>query len=362
MKLAPIETLAAEGALLSLPTVRECRLATKQARDRIRCDVCERHCLLPNLRAGFCKARIHVEGRLWTATYGDISVLSVNPIEKKPFFHLWPGSYWLTAGTWGCNLTCPWCQNYDINRVPVDPLRARHLSPGVFVTRALQERCRGTSLSFNEPTLFFEYALDLFPAAHVAGLSNNFVSNGYMTPEALRLLKEAGLDAIKFDLKGDWEVTRRYCAANVEIVWRNIRLAKELGLHVEVVALVIPGVNDEQACLSKIIERHLKEAGPDTPLHFTRFFPAYQMTDRPPTPVSTLEAACRLARSYGLHYVYVGNVPGHRLENTYCPSCSTLLIQREGVAVRRIRLEEDHRCPTCRQEIPIVGSCSVSPG
>jgi len=201
--------------------------------------------------------------------------------------------------------------------------------------------------------LLFEYALDLFPLAHEKGFVNTFVTNGYMSLEALRMLCDAGLDAINIDVKGNREVVRRYCGADVEFVWRNVHEAKRLGLHVEVVNLVIPGVNDREEQLRELARRHLREAGEETPLHFTLYYPAYKF-DAPPTPVSKLEQAHDIAVSEGLEYVYIGNIPGHRYENTYCPSCGELLIERYGLELVRANLR-GRKCPSCGREIPIVG-------
>ncbi|MEM2094958.1 MAG: AmmeMemoRadiSam system radical SAM enzyme [Candidatus Bathyarchaeia archaeon] len=343
------------ATLLSYPNVKEALLYSRLSDDRVQCGVCERRCIVPLGQVGFCKTRMNIEGKLYTLVYGDVSSMSANPIEKKPFFHFWPGSYALTIGTWGCNFTCPWCQNYDISKVSPQPTKAYYLSPERFVNAIGYERCHGCSISFNEPTMLFEYSLSVFPLAREKGLYNTYVSNGYMTLEALRMLREAGMDAIKFDVKGDEEAVRKYCGADVNIVWRNVAEAKRLGMHVEVVTLVIPGVNDDDDSLREISRRHLKEAGSTSPLHFTQFYPTYKMTDRPRTPVETIVRAHSIATKEGVQYVYAGNIPGHRLENTYCPSCGELLIGRFGFAITKYIIGEDRRCPKCGLEIPIVG-------
>lgn len=203
--------------------------------------------------------------------------------------------------------------------------------------------------------MLFEYSLNVFPLVHRRGLYNTFVSNGYMTLEALRMLKDAGMDAIKFDLKGDEEAVQRYCGVDVNVVWRNIGEAKRLGMHVEVVTLVIPGVNDDDDCLREIARRHVKEVEPESPLHFSQFYPTYEMMDRARTPVETLKNAHNIATKEGVQYVYTGNVPGHRLENTYCPACGKLLIGRFGFAVTKYVVTQNRRYPRCRLEIPIIG-------
>ncbi len=341
--------------LLELPSVREAKLYERLRNDKVRCLTCERRCSIEPQRTGFCRDRMNIDGKLCTLVYGDINVISANPIEKKPFFHFYPGSVALTFSTWSCNFACPWCQNWELSKYPPEPAKANYVSPGRMIQMAIEYDCDGVSVSFTEPLMLFEYSLDLFPMARAKGLYSNYVSNGYMTEEALRLLKEAGMDAIKFDIKGSEEVVREYCKADANVVWRNIRLARELGMHVEVVNLVITGLNDDEECSRSIARMHLKEAGPEVPIHFTRFWPAYRMTNRSPTSVETLERAWRVAREEGCQFVYIGNVPGHRYEDTWCPECGELLIKRYGFSVLKYKITRDRRCPRCRASVPIVG-------
>jgi pyruvate formate lyase activating enzyme len=338
-----------------LPTVKESRFYKNLIDDRVECGTCERRCVVPVGKEGFCRTRRNIDGNLVTLVYGDISSISANPIEKKPFFHFWPGSYALTVGTWGCNFQCPWCQNWEISKHPPSPEQANYVSPERLVELALEEKCQGISVSFNEPTLLLEYSLDVFPLAKRKGLYSNYVSNGYMTPEALTALHEAGMDAIKFDMKGNASVYREHCGADVDVVWRNIAESKRLGMHIEVVTLLIPGVNDDDGSIREISKRLVKAAGPETPLHFTRFHPSYRMTDQGSTPISTLEKAHQIARDEGVLYVYIGNVPGHELENTYCHNCGTLLIRRHGFDMIDYSISVDGHCSTCGKEIPTVG-------
>jgi len=335
------------------PWIKEALLYDKLDEKSVRCNTCERRCVISPGKLGFCRTRQNLDGKLYTLQYGLSSGISANPIEKKPFYHFWPGSLSLTIGSWACNFECVWCQNFHISKLPPDPTRSEYLSPEKFVELVKMYNCQSTSVSFNEPTLLFEWSLDTFKLAKKVGYCNTFVTNGYMTLEALRMLHEAGLDAINIDVKGDAEAVRRYCGADIEVVWRNVREAKRLGLHVEVVNLVIPGVNDREEQLRELARRHMREAGEETPLHFTAYYPAYKF-DAPPTPVSKLEQAHDMAVSEGLEHVYIGNVPGHRYENTYCPGCSRLLIERYGLELVRIDLE-GRRCPSCGHEISIVG-------
>jgi len=341
--------------LLRYPTVGEAGFYERLPDERVRCSLCERRCVVAPGGRGFCRTRVNVGGRLYTLVYGDISALESRPIEIKPFFHYWPGSTALTFSTWSCNLDCAWCQNHHLSKTPPDPERATYLSPERVVGAAVGAGDNGLCASFQEPTVLTEWALSAFRIARENGLYCCYVSNGYMTLEALGALREAGLDGLKVDVKGDAEAYRRYCGGvDVERVWRNIGAAKRMGLHVEVVNLVVTGVNDDEACLAEVIERHLRQAGPETPLHFTRYYPAYKFRN-PATRVETLERAYEMARGAGVLYPYVGNVRGHRYENTYCPNCGEGLIRRLGHRIYRYKLTEDRRCPKCRQAIPITG-------
>ncbi len=294
--------------------------------------------------------RRHRPGWYATLTYGAVSSISCNPIEKKPLYHFYPGTLALTSGSFSCNLNCPWCQNHLISKAL--PGGGRFLSPTDFVRETIHRHCRGTSISLNEPTLSLEWSLEVFRLARERGLYNTFVSNGYMTPQALHLLVEAGLDAINVDVKGDARTVQDYCGIDVEKVWRNCRLFREARIWLEITTLVIPGVNDRDVVLQEIAARIATELGPDTPWHISAYYPAYRFT-APPTPVSTLERAWRIGREAGLRFVYLGNVPGHRRENTYCPDCGALLIGRWGLELTAYRLDRGG-CPDCGRKIPGV--------
>ncbi|RLI09552.1 AmmeMemoRadiSam system radical SAM enzyme [Candidatus Bathyarchaeota archaeon] len=342
------------------PSVREALIYEALPDGSVRCGVCERRCRVPEGGRGFCGSRRNSGGRLYTLTYGDLSSISLNPIEKKPLFHYWPGSRALSAGSWGCNLRCIYCQNHPLSMASADPDRARYVSPEGFVGLALDRGGRGLSFTFNEASCtLLEYVVDCFRLAAVRGLYCNLNTNGYMTPEALEALAAAGLDSMCIDVKGDEEFYRRLCnGADVEVVWRNAAEAKRRGLHVEVVNLVIPGANDGDECIEEIITRTRDGLGRDTPLHFTRFYPAYRAEEyglSRVTPVETLERARLQALEEGLKYVYVGNVPDHEGENTFCPNCGQLLIERRGFAVLGYSVTDDDRCPECGRGIPIVG-------
>jgi len=336
------------------PARREAKLYSRLRAGRVRCGLCYRKCVIAEGERGYCRTRQNIGGVLYTLVYGDLSALESRPIEIKPFFHYWPGSTALTFSTWSCNFDCPWCQNHHLSRTPPgesDPSR----SPQEILAIAEQGGDQGLCASFQEPTLLTEFALDLFELGRSRGLYACYVSNGYMTREALTLLARSGLDGLKIDLKGPPEVYRTRCAdIDVDHVLRNARAARKLGIHVEIVNLVITGVNDDQASIEWIVDQHLKFLGQNVPLHFTRYHPAHRCS-MPPTPVSALEDAVRTAKKKGARFAYVGNVAGHRLENTYCPQCESLAIARSGCEVASFRLDQGFRCSKCGTALPIVG-------
>jgi len=290
----------------------------------------------------------------------------------------------LTAGSLSCNFACPWCQNWDISKQAPptmgsgprqsqpdrDPLAhawrqawdisreppsgGEFIAPQAFIEQAQARGCQGTSISFNEPTLSLEWSLEVLALAREAGLYNTFVTNGYMTEAALDRLVEAGLDGMNVDVKGDAETVRRYCKADVDVVWRTCQRAQERGVWVEVTTLVIPTVNDGDKTLRTIAGRMAAELGPETPWHVTRYHPAYGFHALP-TPVSTLERGREIGVQAGLHYVYVGNVRDHPGNQTSCPGCGATLIVRRWLHPTRCDVTSDGRCPHCGQKIAGTG-------
>ncbi len=294
------------------------------------------------------------DGKLWTLVYGEISSISLNPIEKKPLFHFYPGSFAITIGTWSCNFTCPWCQNYEISKFPEFIGRGEKYSSTELIEmmRTLRN-CKGTSISFNEPTLLFEFSLELFEKTKKYGYYNTYVTNGYMTLNALRMLRSAGLDAMNIDIKGsDW-VLKKFCGADGKKVWRNAVEAKKLGIWIELTTLLIPGVNNSRKDIKEIADRIRNELGEDVPWHITRFYPAFEFGNVPPTPVEEIERAYETGKESGLKFIYVGNIPGHIYESTYCPGCGEVLIKRYGFQILENLLKTSNRCPFCGYEIPM---------
>jgi pyruvate formate lyase activating enzyme len=297
---------------------------------------------------GWCRTRENRAGTLVTLIYGAASSQAANPIEKKPLFHFYPGSWCYTVGSWSCNFGCPWCQNWDISKVAPDG--GGFVSPQRMIELTERSSCDGTSISFNEPTLSLEWSLEVFRLAKARGLYNTFVTNGYLTPEALNLLIDAGLDAMNVDVKGDAAGVRKYCKGiDVEQIWAACRAARSRGVHIEITTLVVPTVNDAPDVLHAIATRIVTELGPEVPWHVSGYYPAYHFTVSP-TPIRTLERAWQIGREAGLEFVYVGNIPGHRYDNTYCPQCSTVLIERRGFEVVYNGLNQD-RCSWCQRAI-----------
>ncbi len=349
-----------QEAIVQSPSGKFVRRALLQepAGQKLRCLTCERRCEIAPGGLGWCQTRRHQDGELVTLIYGAVSSLSANPIEKKPLYHFYPGTLALTSGAWSCNFNCPWCQNWEISKAPQG--RSRFMSPQDFVSEALNLGCQGTSISLNEPTLSLEWSLEVFALARASGLYNTYVTNGYMTPAALHLLVQAGLDAMNVDIKGNAEAVRQYCGTDVEKVWRNCQLAREAGIWLEITTLVIPDVNDRDEILQGIASRIVADLGPDVPWHVSGYYPAYRF-DAPPTPLCTLERAWRIGREAGLRFVYLGNVPGHRWEQTYCSGCGRPLITRWGLGLTGYHLDRNGRhqarlrqarCPDCEQPVP----------
>jgi pyruvate formate lyase activating enzyme len=318
---------------------------------KVRCNTCERRCTIIPGGFGWCRTRQNRGGKLVTLIYGAVSSLAANPIEKKPFYHFHPGTMALTAGSWSCNFGCPWCQNWDISKVP-PPRTGDYFSSERFLALVEKTGCQGTSISFNEPTLSLEWSLDVFRLAKPRGFYNTFVTNGYMTPEALRLLIDAGLEAMNVDIKGDAAAVKKLCkTVDAEKVWNACKLARSLGVHLEITTLVIPTVNDSDSVLHGIAQRITGDLGREVPWHITGYYPAYQF-NAPPTPIQTLERAWQIGKEAGLEFVYTGNVSGHEHANTYCPACGVLLIRRAGFEVVQNKLAAG-RCPECGQ--PVAG-------
>lgn len=319
---------------------------------KVRCGLCRFHCLIEPGKRGHCLVRENRDGTLYSLVYGRAVAEQVDPIEKKPLFHLLPGSRTYSIATVGCNFRCQHCQNFSISQP--EPARVEnsgnYLAPEAVVERALSAGCGSIAYTYTEPTIFFEYAYETAKLAHAAGLKNVFVTNGYITNEALATIAPY-LDAANIDFKGfTREFYRDVVGANLDQVLECIREYHRLGIWLEITTLVIPHHNDSEAELRNIAEFIVKEIGPQTPWHVSQFYPTFQLTDEPRTPVSTLRAARRIGQEAGLRYVYEGNVPGEGGENTVCPSCGGLLIRRYGYLIEKNLLQHG-TCPGCGSQI-----------
>lgn len=309
---------------------------------RVRCNLCSHQCVIAPGKQGVCCVRENVDGELVTLVYGRTIAQHVDPIEKKPLFHFLPGSKSFSIATAGCNFQCAFCQNWEISQLPREggQFAGSPATPAEIARSARRTGCASVSYTYTEPTIYAEYALDCARAAQALGLRNVFVSNGYMTPELLGLM--AGLiDGINVDLKaGRGEFYRKLSGAGLQAVLDNLVRIHKLGIWLEVTTLVIPGLNDSDEELKWVARFLFDQLGPEVPWHISRFYPQYKLSDRPPTPTATLERAWQIGRDAGLHYVYVGNVPGHRTESTFCPGCGQLVIERSGYWLGRCNLRE----------------------
>lgn len=330
-------------------------LARKLKDGRIECTACSRYCKLKENQIGLCGVRQNVKGQLDLLVYGKVAAVHIDPIEKKPVTHFRPGTRIFSIGTTGCNWLCKYCQNYDLSqRRKVEGL---DMPPKAVVAKALETSCQGIAYTYNEPTIFMEFAHDTGVLARKAGLINIFVSNGFETKESVKLLPDF-LDAITVDFKGNGNKTflNQYVGIlGPEPIFEALLLMKKLKIHIEITDLVVPKVGDNLEDARKLAQWVYDNLGPEMPLHFLRFHPDYKMREFPATPVETLEKHHAVAKKVGLKYVYIGNVPGHPLEHTYCPSCNAVVVERFGFDVVNWRLDEKNRCPHCAEKIPIVG-------
>jgi pyruvate formate lyase activating enzyme len=315
---------------------------------KVKCGLCRFRCLIPESRRGICGVRENRQGVLYSLVYGKAVAEHVDPIEKKPLYHFLPGSKSFSIATAGCNFRCLHCQNFSISQAPRDlgEIPGFELEPAKIVKKALAAGCESISYTYTEPTIFFEYAYDTAKLACEAGLKNVFVTNGYITPEALALIRPY-LHAANIDLKGFSEkFYGEVVHAMLNEVLDSIVEYKKNGIWLEITTLIIPNHNDSDEELQAIAKFIVEKVGVETPWHVTQFYPTYKLTDQPRTPVATLRRARQIGLDAGLRYVYEGNVPGEGGENTYCPNCSELLIKRYGYFNESSRIQEG-KCPEC---------------
>jgi pyruvate formate lyase activating enzyme len=317
----------------------------------IRCELCPKRCVVPIGKRGFCRVRENRDGKYYSLVYGNPCAIHLDPVEKKPLFHVLPGTTSLSIATAGCNFHCRFCQNWEISQADPEDVFSFDVPPEAIARRAKAMGASSVAHTYVEPTVFFEYMLDVGIAARKEGILNVIHSNGYINPEPLRELCGI-LDAANIDLKGFTQsFYAELCSGDLAPVLRSLKILKEHKVHLEITHLVIPTLNDDLRVIREMCDWIRKELGSDTPLHLSRFYPLYRLTKVPPTPVSTLEDARATALAAGLRYVYIGNVPGHEAWDTFCPQCRKRIIGRTGYMIRENHVR-DGKCGYCRNPIP----------
>ena len=324
---------------------------------KVVCNLCNHRCVIKDGRRGICGVRENRSGILHTLVFEKLIARHIDPIEKKPLFHFLPGTLSYSIATVGCNFKCRFCQNADIAQMPSDHqglIMGDPAAPDEIVAAAEDSGCRSIAYTYTEPTIFFELAYETARRAHDRGIKNVFVTNGYMTAEALQMIHPY-LDAANVDLKAfGKEYYKKQCGAKLENVKETLKLMKSLDVFIEVTTLIVPGLNDDLRELEELATFLVDSLGPETPWHISRFHPTYKLTDRPPTPLNTLIQAREIGLKAGLRYVYTGNVPGEDSENTFCYRCGKVLIERWGFQLRKYDIEKG-RCRYCDAEIDGIG-------
>ena len=335
--------------------MQEARLYEKIDDVKIKCTACPRYCRLSEGQIGFCGIRKNVGGKLFLLVYGKAVAVHMDPIEKKPFSHYMPGSKVLSIGTVGCDWACQYCQNSDISQRRF--IEGEDAMPEKLIELALKYGSDGIAYTYNEPIIFMEYAHDTGVLARKKGLFNVFVSNGYATPDSVKMMLEF-LDAITVDFKGNGEkrFLQKYAmVVDPEPIFQTLIDLKKGGVHVEITDLIVPNVGDDLGEARKLSKWILENLGENVPIHFLRFHPDYNMQNLPATPATTLEKHYKVAKEVGLKYVYLGNVSGHTYENTYCPSCGKMVVERYGFDIINWYLDKENKCKYCSNPIAIVG-------
>ncbi len=320
----------------------------------LNCKICQRRCLISPGKTGFCQMRENVDDKIYSLNYAAVSSAAVDPIEKKPLFHFYPGSMVFSLGSVGCNFRCRHCQNWGISQAELENIPTRDMLPEDAIRLTKEYGCKSIAWTYNEPTMWFEYTLDSAKIARREDIKTIYVTNGYMSEESFQEIRPY-LDAANIDLKGMSEkFYQDLCEARLEPVLDTIVRMHDAKIHIEVTNLMIPGYNDSDEDVRSLVKFMADEVGVEVPLHFTRFFPQYQMQDLPPTEIKYLEKAYKIARDAGMKYVYIGNVPTADGENTYCPECGETVIKRDGFSVMSDKIKETRKCPRCKADIDIV--------
>ena len=332
--------------------IAEARYYEKLPHRKIKCKLCPRECVIDDRERGYCGVRENRGGTYYTLVHSRVCAANIDPIEKKPFFHFHPGSLAFSIATAGCNVNCKMCQNWDISQARPEQVRAQYLPPRELAEVARRNNCASVAYTYSEPVIFYEYMVDSAEAARAAGLKNAVVTGGYIQREPLLALAKR-VDAIKVDLKGYSEkFYKEVVNGELKPVLDGLVTMRKLGMWNEIVYLVIPTLNDTDEQFKGLARWVKANLGLDVPVHFTRFHPEYLLKNLPPTPLQSLERAKAIADAEGLHYVYIGNVPGHPAENTYCPKCRRMLVERAGFTVKSMEIRKG-KCRFCHE--PVAG-------
>ncbi len=318
---------------------------------KVECLLCPHHCQLAEGQRGNCKVRTNVDGKLFSLVYGNPCTVHVDPIEKKPFFHIVPGSPAFSLATAGCNLHCLYCQNWEISQSEPEKTHNTPLSPQEVVAHALAAGCRSIAYTYAEPIVFYEYTYDTCRLAKDSGLLNALVTAGYIEQKPLKELCSV-VQAATVTLKGITDdFYRRMCGGTLKPVQDCIVTMKKMGLWVEIIHLIVPTWNDSDSDIRTLTRWVKNNCGVETPVHFSRFWPMHKLQNLPPTPEQTLTRAWEIAKAEGMHFVYVGNMPSHPGNNTYCPSCQDLAIERHGYEIIRNQAPKGI-CKKCNHQLP----------
>src|ERR1035438_6877092 len=331
----------------------EAKFYQKLPNSKIKCKLCPRECTVGDKERGYCGVRENRGGVYYSLVHSRVCAAHVDPVEKKPLFHYLPGTLALSFATAGCNVNCKFCQNWDISQMRPEEVPAEYMPPQRVAALAKQYQCPTIAYTYSEPVIFSEFLMDAADAGHEAGIRSVVVSNGYVQEDALKTAY-GKMDAVKIDLKAFSEsYYSKVVTGQLKPVLDTLMTLRKMGKWTEIVYLVVPTLNDSDAEFRGLAQWVKTNLGVDVPLHFTQFHPEYLLKNLPITPVPTLERAKAIADAEGLHYVYIGNVPGHPAQNTYCPHCRRTLVERVGFTASQVLIEKDG-CPFCKHPIPGV--------
>lgn len=343
----PTPQTARKGFIRAIPSP----WFTKLENYRVRCELCPRQCELARGERAVCRVRENRDGVGYTLVYGNPLLLQEDPVERKPFFHVMPGSWALSVATVGCNLSCKFCEAWDMALVEPEEVHSYDMLPEKLIAHVQAANVPAISFAFTEPVVYYEYMEAVASLAKEAGLLNLVHTAGYIRPEPLKALVK-NLDAVNVDLKSfDPVFYREVVGGELEPVLATLKLLKEAGIHIEITNILIPTLNDDPEGIGRMCQWIARELGTDIPVHFARFYPLYKLSNLPQTPVSTLDRARSIALNEGLKFVYIARVTGHEGENTFCPGCREVVIKRMGFVIDEMHLDKG-KCSYCGTEIP----------